>query len=81
LNDTAPEVAALMRELHGRMSPETRLKMASAMFDDARAIVQASLPATSPRIERRLALIRRFYGNELPEAALLAFAQWQDAAR
>jgi hypothetical protein len=58
------------------MPPEERLRIASAMFDDARTIVEASLPHDLSPGERRFALVRRFYGGELPEAALRAFARW-----
>jgi hypothetical protein len=58
------------------MTPEERMLAASAMFDTARIIVESSLPATLSRKERRLALARRLYGNELPERALIAFAEW-----
>jgi hypothetical protein len=59
------------------MTPEERMLAASAMFDTARIIVESSLPATLSRKERRLALARRLYGNELPERALIAFAEWE----
>lgn len=76
MNDTSPKIAAMVAERHRRMTPEERMRAASAMFDTARAIVESSLPATLPRRERRLALARRLYGNDLPEAALIAFAEW-----
>jgi len=76
MNDTSPKVAAMVAERHQRMTPEQRMQAASAMFDTARIIVESSLPATLSRKERRLALARRLYGNELPEAALIAFAEW-----
>lgn len=46
------------------------------MFETARAIVESSIPAGLSRRDRRLALARRFYQGELPEAALVAFAEW-----
>lgn len=49
------------------------------MCDTARIIVESSLSATLSRKERRLALARRMYGNELPEAALIEFAEWKVA--
>lgn len=48
------------------------------MFDTARAIVESSLPPNLSRRERRLAYARRMYGDELPEAALIAFAEWPE---
>jgi hypothetical protein len=56
------------------MTPEERWRIASLMFDDARAIVESSLPAGLSQRERRLAVARRLYGGELPQAALEAFA-------
>jgi len=76
MNDTSPEIAAMVAEHHRRMTPEERIRIASAMFDAARAIVESSLPAHLTRRERRLAYARRMYGNELPQAALIAFADW-----
>ncbi len=51
------------------------------MFDTARKIVDSSLPNTLSRRDRRLANARRLYNKELPEAALNAFADWQEDAR
>jgi hypothetical protein len=56
------------------MAPIERCQAASAMYDEARAIVESSLPVHLSRRERRLALAVRMYGKELPEAALEAFA-------
>ncbi|MGH8129435.1 MAG: hypothetical protein ACRES3_01095 [Steroidobacteraceae bacterium] len=52
-----------------------RLRAASDMFDTARAIVESSLPSGLTRHERRLALVRRIYGDELSPAAQEAFAR------
>jgi hypothetical protein len=78
VNDTSEHFAELAAERHREMSPEQRLEIASSMFGAARAIVEASLPRDLTRWERRLALIKRFYADELPEAALLAFAAWPE---
>lgn len=74
MNDTVPGVAALVSERCSRMTPLERLTIASALFDTGRAIVESSLPASLAPRDRRLALLRRLYGKELPEAALQAFA-------
>jgi hypothetical protein len=58
------------------MTPGERVEIAARMFDDARAIVESSLPPSCTGRERRLALARRLYGTELPHAALIAFADW-----
>lgn len=60
------------------MTPEERLRAASDMFDTARSIVESSLPAGLTSSERRLALLRRIYGNELSQAAQEAFAQFEE---
>jgi hypothetical protein len=78
MNDTSPDIAAMMAEHYRQMTPEERMRIASSMFDTARAIVESSLPASLSRRERRLAYARRMYGNELPEAALVAFAAWPE---
>ena len=58
------------------MRPPDRMKIASSMFETARAIVESSLPPALPRRERRLAFAKRMYGDELPESALQAYADW-----
>jgi hypothetical protein len=78
MNDTSPEIAAMVAERHRRMTPEERMRIASSMFDTARAIVESSLPPNLSRRERRLAYARRMYGSELPDAALIAFAEWPE---
>ena len=75
MNDTCAKVAAIVAERYRRMTPEGRVNIASTMFDTARAIVESSLPPGLTRRERRLALAERIYGTELPQAALIAFAE------
>ena len=75
-NDTSEKIAALVEERHRRMTTDERVIIAARMFDTARAIVESSLPADlSPR-DRRLSLVRRLYGDEISEAAKVAFADW-----
>lgn len=76
MNDTSPEMERIVRERYRQMSPEQRMRIASSMFETAREIVESSLPSTLTRKERRLAWARRLYAGELPEKALLAFAEW-----
>ncbi|MGQ0383228.1 MAG: hypothetical protein ACT4UP_00875 [Gammaproteobacteria bacterium] len=75
MHDTTPEFSRIVAERHLAMPPEERLRAASDMFETARAIVESSLPAGLTTYERRLALIRRIYGSELPPAAQEAFAR------
>jgi len=55
-------------------------RIASSMFETARAIIESSLPLDLTRRERRLAFAKRLYAGELPDAALLAFAEWNGCA-
>ncbi len=77
MSDTSPQMEALLRERYRQMTPDERVRIAASMFETARAIVLSSFPPSLDRQQRRLALARRFYGNELPEAALLAHAEWR----
>ena len=78
MGDTSPEFAALMAARYREMTPDERIMIAVSMSATARAIVESSLPPDLPRRERRLAYAKRMYGNELPEAALIAFAEWPE---
>lgn len=78
VSDTSPEIARMVAKHYQRMGPEERMQIASSMFETARMIVESSLPPELVGRERRLAFIRRMYGDELPEAALQAFANWKE---
>jgi hypothetical protein len=66
MNDTPPEIAALVREkLLARPGAE-RLMMGVRMFDAARQMVLASLPTDLPNIELRRQLFQRIYGQVAP---------------
>jgi hypothetical protein len=78
MSDTTPKFVDLVARRHAEMSPEERMKIASDMFDTAHKIIESSLPDTLSRRDRRLAVARRLYNDELPEAALNAFADWQE---
>ena len=77
MNDTTPEMERMVTERYRQMSVDERIRIASSMFETARKIVDSSLPDGMSRKERRLAWARRLYAGELPEKALLAFAEWQ----
>jgi hypothetical protein len=72
--DTADKVARLVADRYRSMSPIERVLIVCSMNATARVIVESSLPPSLTREQRRLAVARRFYGTELPEAALLAHA-------
>jgi hypothetical protein len=76
MNDTSPEMERIVAERYRQMSADERMRITSSMFETARKIVESSLPTGMSRKERRLAWARRFYEGELPEKALLAFAEW-----
>jgi hypothetical protein len=76
VNDTSPEMEKIVSERYRQMSADQRIRIASSMFETARKIVESSLPADMSRKERRLAWARRLYEGELPEKALVAFAEW-----
>ena len=78
MSDTTPKFEAMVRDHYRRMAPDERVRIAAEMFETARAIVLASLPPELDRRQRRLALARRLYADELPEAALIRFAEWPE---
>lgn len=63
------------------MTAAERWLAASSLFETARAIVESSLPGNLKLAQRRLAVARRLYGTELPEAALIAHANYSSSAR
>jgi hypothetical protein len=78
MSDTSLEIEEMVAEHYRRMTPDERVRIAVSLGETARAIVESSLPATLSGRERRLAFARRWHGDELPEAALHAFADWTD---
>lgn len=66
MTDTSPEIAEMVRtRLMARSSTE-RFLMGARMFDAAREIVLASLPADLTPSARKRALFERVYGQSLP---------------
>jgi hypothetical protein len=69
----------MVAERYKLMTPDRRMRIASSMFETARAIIESSLPLNLTRRARSLAFansLKRLYAGELPDAALLAFAEW-----
>jgi hypothetical protein len=77
MSDTSAKFSALVSERHAQMSADERMQIASDMFDTARKIIESSLPGNLSQRARRLAVARRLYNDELPEAALSAHADWE----
>jgi hypothetical protein len=65
MNDTSPEVEAMVRELMMARSGEERFVMGALMFDAAREFVIASLPQNLPPLEFKRRLFERIYGFPL----------------
>jgi hypothetical protein len=63
MQDTSPDFLRLMQECFARMAPEERVLACTGMFDTARALVEASLPAGLGPAEWRFRLCERFYGD------------------
>jgi hypothetical protein len=66
MTDTSPEIAALVRQKLMTHSAEERFLMGARMFDAARAMVLASLPAGLPPEMLKRQLFQRLYGQPLP---------------
>ena len=75
MNDTSEKVAALVAARHAVMSADERVRAAAAMYEVARAIVDASIPEDVRGEERRYRVLKRFYADDMPDAALRARIQ------
>ena len=76
MNDTSLEFEARVAAHYAALSPLERLRIASGLYDTARLIIASSLPPDLSAEERRYAIVKRIYGDELPEAALRAHARY-----
>jgi hypothetical protein len=79
MNDTSAAVSKIVDDHHRSMTPAERWLAASSLFESARRIVESSLPSGLTMEERRLAVVRRLYGSELPDVALIAHARYVDS--
>ena len=66
MTDTSPEIAEMVRQRLMARSGEERFLMGVRMFDAARAMVLASLPAGLSPEELKRQLFQRIYGYPLP---------------
>ena len=69
MNDTSPEIEALLEARYAAMTGSERALIAMQMFETAQQIVLSSLDPGLSEIERKRELCRRFYGDELAQAA------------
>jgi len=65
MNDTAPEIAAIVRKRLLSLPGAERVAMGSRMFDVARTIALASFPPDLSEVEIKALLCERIYGNEV----------------
>ena len=65
MNDTTPNIAAIVRERLLSRSGAERVVMGSRMFDVARTIALASFLPGLSEIETKRRLCERLYGNEV----------------
>jgi hypothetical protein len=66
MTDTPPEIAELVRQRLMARSGEERFLMGVRMFDAARDMALASLPAGLSPEESKRQLFQRLYGQPLP---------------
>ena len=70
MTDTDPKTEAIYRDMLMACSPQQRFQMAARMCELARATVLASLPAGLAPVERKIALLRRYYSTDFSEDEL-----------
>jgi hypothetical protein len=81
MNDTSDAIAKVVAERYRSMTPAERWLAVSSLFETARAIILSSLPGSLTAEQRRFAVVKRLYNHELPEAALIAHANYACATR
>jgi hypothetical protein len=69
MDDTSPETEDFLRHRYAAMSASQRGLMALQMFETAQQIVLSSLDPGLSESARRRELCRRFYGDEVAQAA------------
>ena len=66
MTDTPPEITEMVRVRLMALSGAERFRMGALMFDAARRMGLASLPADLTEHERKRLLFERLYGEALP---------------
>ena len=66
MTDTTPEIAKMVHARLMALTGAERFRMGVEMFDAARRMVQASLPAGLSKNEYKRLLFERIYGEPLP---------------
>jgi hypothetical protein len=67
VTDTPPEIAEMVRVRLMARSGAERFRMGVEMFEVARRMVLASLPANLTEAERKRVLFVRLYGRPMPD--------------
>ncbi len=67
MNDTPSDIRRLQFEMMRNLSPHRRIELACEMFQTAREMIVASLPAGLSEQEFKRRLYFRTYGEPLPE--------------
>lgn len=75
MNDTTTDMETVYQARLMALSGETRFLMGARMYEAAREMVLSSLPQGMTVKEIRLAILERFYGNDLDEARLREIEQ------
>jgi len=70
MTDTDPDTEALYRKLLMALEPSERFLMGLRMCEAARATVLASLPDGLSPVDRKIAILRRYYGSDFSEPEL-----------
>ena len=76
LTDTSAEIERRVADRHAAMTSQQRFEIACSMRQTAISIISSSLPPSLTRAERRYAIAKRLYGDDVSEAALLAHANY-----
>ena len=69
MDDTSPDIAAMVRQMLLARTGAERLEMGNEMFEVARTMVVASLPPGLSDLEIKRRLCERLYGNQVNLAA------------
>jgi hypothetical protein len=76
MKDTSAEFDRIVRARYAAMSPLERMEIVGSLRRAAVAIIESSLPVGLSLEERRYAVAKRLYGDEVSEQALLAHARF-----
>jgi hypothetical protein len=76
MNDTSAEFDRIVRARYAAMSPLERIEIVGSLRRAAVAMIESSLPEGLSREQRRYAVAKRLYGDEVSELALLAHARF-----